>query len=448
MQDFIYHFALYLLHIFLNKKNTINSIKLIYNPPKINRFIINNDFEESEESKEEKKSSNDKKGINSKNEDKIFIIKNKDLNNSENKFEKEKNNKNNNSDNNISKDGSLSKNNNINKISIKKSIKNNVEENIQNIKQNTLIIENNKNNNYSPPPQYEFKETNNNEILNINKFYINKRSIKNSKNLAPIQNINTNKELLDKETLEPKIIEPNIKIEKEQKSFKEYYWEYLSLEQPIINFLEFIKCLKVEKSYIPITIKLMKFIFILSLNMFFNIFHLEQKYFRNKYKYFNDKYNIKFEFLDKNISLNEKFKYAFGHSIISGIISFVVCLIIQLILNYFVFNIRKKINKINNSKLEKIPIKNKSISNNNNERVKNDNINKDIILLFKDENKKYLIFFGVGFIIMILIFYSLVNFNQVYRGGIIDLIAGTFWTFIFLQIIPFIYCLIYKKIIF
>ena len=47
---------------------------------------------------------------------------------------------------------------------------------------------------------------------------------------------------------------------------------------------------------------------------------------------------------------------------------------------------------------------------------------------------------------MILIFYSLITFNEVYRGGIIDLVSGTFWTFIFLQIVPFIYCFIFEII--
>ena len=132
----------------------------------------------------------------------------------------------------------------------------------------------------------------------------------------------------------------------------EYYLEFLSLEQPILNLLEPIQYLKIEKSYIPIIVKLMKIFLILSLNIFFNLFHLEQKYFRKKYKYFNDKYNIRYNFLNKKISLNERFKYGFTNIIIPGKISFIICFIIQLFLNNFFFNIRKKINQIKNSKIE------------------------------------------------------------------------------------------------
>ena len=49
-------------------------------------------------------------------------------------------------------------------------------------------------------------------------------------------------------------------------------------------------------------------------------------------------------------------------------------------------------------------------------------------------------------VVMVIIFYLLINFNEVFRGGILDLVAGVFWTFIFLQIIPFIYCLIFALI--
>ena len=132
----------------------------------------------------------------------------------------------------------------------------------------------------------------------------------------------------------------------------EYYLEFLSLEQPIINLLEPIQYLIIEKSYIPIIVKLMMIVLILSLNLFSNLFHLEQKYLRKKYKYFNVKYNIRYNFLNKNISLNERFKYGFTNAIYPGLISFIICFIIQSILKYFFFNIRKKINQINNSKIE------------------------------------------------------------------------------------------------
>ena len=70
----------------------------------------------------------------------------------------------------------------------------------------------------------------------------------------------------------------------------------------------------------------------------------------------------------------------------------------------------------------------------------------EIYLILKRERKWYIIFFSIGMVVMVIIFYLLINFNEVFRGGILDLVAGVFWTFIFLQIIPFIYCLIFALI--
>ena len=89
------------------------------------------------------------------------------------------------------------------------------------------------------------------------------------------------------------------------------------------------KCLKLEESHIPTLFKWMRIIFILSLNMLFNVLHLAKKYFRDKYKYFNKKYNIRYVYLEKKISLSERFVYDLGHAVLSGFISFLICLIIQ-----------------------------------------------------------------------------------------------------------------------
>ena len=170
----------------------------------------------------------------------------------------------------------------------------------------------------------------------------------------------------------------------------------------------------------------MKIIFIISLNIFFNVLHLEQQYFRNKYIYFNNKYNIVHEYLEQNIPLNERLSYGFKNAYISGLISFLICFIIQCIINYFFFNEHIYFGKYN-THIKVFNIRN--------------NINKNKNLSEKDY-KKYLLIFGIGFIIMIIIFYSVISFNEVYIGGYSDLLAATIWTFIFLQIIPFIFCLI------
>ena len=222
-------------------------------------------------------------------------------------------------------------------------------------------------------------------------------------------------------------------------SILEYYWKLLQLKQPIINLLSPIKCLKLEESHIPTLVKIMRIIFIFTLNMFFNILHLEQKYFRKKYNYFNEKYNIRYVYLDQKIPLGEIFAYGLGHAALSGFISFLICLIIQSILNFFFFDIRKKLDRIGEGKeIEEDEKKYKK-----HKKQKNEN-KQEILEILKKAKRIYTIFFIVGFVIMIIVFYSAINFVGVYIGGVLDLIAGAFWTFIFLQIIPFIYCLIFS----
>ena len=214
-------------------------------------------------------------------------------------------------------------------------------------------------------------------------------------------------------------------------SFWDYYFKLIQLKQPIINLLSPIKCLKIEDSHIPTLVKLMRMVLIFSLNMFFNVLHLDQKYFRAKYKHFSQKYNIRYVYLDKKISLNERFSYGMAHAALSGFISFLICLIIQSILNFFIFNIKKKLSEIDNTKED---------SNKTNKMASSKN---DILQIMKKTKKIYLIFFSIGFAIMIIVFFSAINFAGVYIGGELDFIAGFFWTFIFLQIVPFIYCLIF-----
>ena len=213
-------------------------------------------------------------------------------------------------------------------------------------------------------------------------------------------------------------------------SFWEHYLKLVQLKQPIINLFSPIKFFKIEESHIPTLVKLMRIIFYLFINMFFNILHLDQKYFRNKFNYFNKKYNIRFIFLNEKISSNEIFSYGLRHAALSGFISFVICLIIQSVLNFFFFNIKKKLTYI-----DKTQIKDEDEINNKNEYI---------LQLMRREKKRYIIFFSIGFVFMIIIFYLAVTFVGVYIGGALDFIAGIFWTFIFLQIIPFIYCLLFS----
>ena len=224
-------------------------------------------------------------------------------------------------------------------------------------------------------------------------------------------------------------------IKQKEISFFEYYFKLLQLKQPLINLFSPIKALKLEENNIPTLVKVMRIISMLLINIFFNIFHLEQKYFRKKFEHFNDKYNLFNNYNEINISSNEIFEYAMGHAILSGFISFIICLIIQSVINIFIFNVRKKLNIITSRKFLS---KDKA--------SKERQLFKEIYLILKYEKKRYIIFFSIFLVVSIAIFYLLINFCEVYYGGILDLIAGFLWTFIFLQIIPFIYCLIFAFI--
>ena len=260
-----------------------------------------------------------------------------------------------------------------------------------------------------------------------------KKYLTNSKNSLISDDINEINEIQNDIYQKTEYIKFKDALKKKEVTFWEYYFKLIQLKQPILNLLSPIKKLKFEENNIPTLIKLMRFIFLTKLNIFFNIFHLDQNYFRKKYEHFNNKYNIITVLNMDNISTNEIFAYALGHAVLSGFISFIICLIIQSVINFFVFNLKKKLNE-----LGLIMQKKKKIN-------EQDKFN-EIVLIMKKERKKYIIFFSIGFVVMILIFYLMINFNEVYRGGILDLIGGFFWTFIFLQIIPFIYCLIFAGI--
>ena len=398
---FVILLILFLFYI-LNKRkiNIVNS-----NPPKIQKFEIDDDLEEEE-------------------------------------IDNNKNTEDN------AKTQNIQEKNNQNKDNIIKIYTNSIES-----------INNNENlNNYD---KNDKKMNENAEVLDV--FFQKEEDLKNLKKLNHIQPTRNRRSIKNVSKIQKTIntkesfIEPTVKqnIEKEEipkqenkankeviiKSslFLEYYWEFLCLKHPIINLFTPLNCLKAIDSKIPTIVKLMKIIFLFLLNIFFNIFHLEQKYFRKKYEYFNSKYNLRYIFLNKAISFNERLSYGFKNTIISGLISFLMTFIIQSIINYFFFNHKKSLIKYNDQ-LKKLYINrinnNKFNINENQDNSKNKN-------LPEDDGKKYIIFFSIAFIITIIIFYSFITFNEVYRGGFSDLLAATIWTFIFLQIIPFILCLVF-----
>ena len=155
-----------------------------------------------------------------------------------------------------------------------------------------------------------------------------------------------------------------------------------------------------------------------------NILHLNHKYFYHKFEYFDKKYDLRNIELDTKISSGEIFSYAFKNAFLMGFISFIICFLVQELLNRFVINNRVEIDKLINSTIGK---------------VKDDNIRK----VLSKPRIKYIILVSINFIFMIVFFYCITNFYGVYRGGTIDYIAASLITFIFIQIFPFILCLIF-----
>ena len=60
-------------------------------------------------------------------------------------------------------------------------------------------------------------------------------------------------------------------------------------------------------------------------------------------------------------------------------------------------------------------------------------------------NKKYnfyIILASINFIYILFFFFYIINFSQAFKGAVVDYIGATFMTWLMLQIIPFITCLI------
>ena len=198
----------------------------------------------------------------------------------------------------------------------------------------------------------------------------------------------------------------------------EIYCETIFIKQHLINLFSCPKDLEKE-SFIPIEMKIIRFIFLIMLNIFINSILLNQNYFEEKYYYFSDKYDFSHKAeKDLKISTIEKIKYSLNNCIINAVISFVFCIIIQLILGLVFFSTKKKIDNL--------------IEFNKIIEVKNENtVLKKIKCLF-------ILFFFINFILIIIFSLFLLGFNLINNNSEIDFLIPSLATFIFLQIIPFL----------
>ena len=213
-------------------------------------------------------------------------------------------------------------------------------------------------------------------------------------------------------------------IQYDKRSIGILYWCIFSFKQPIVNFFSFLEVFQITKSCIPMQMKLIRFLLMLILNIFINSMTITQNYFKDKYEYFNKKYQI--EETDKmkiKIDPLERLSYAMKHSFPEVIITFIICMIVQFIINFIFFGIRRELCLI-------------SINSNK------ENINNEVQKLIKKTKIRYIIFAFINLILMIIFFVYLTNFSMAYQGGALDYIGAGIWTFIFLQILPFVSSLI------
>ena len=202
------------------------------------------------------------------------------------------------------------------------------------------------------------------------------------------------------------------------KSPIEIYCDTIFIKQHLINLFSCQKNLEKE-SFIPKQMQIIRFIFLIILNIFINFIFLDRNYLQKKYYYFNNKYNLEHEAeKDFKISTEEKIKYSLNNCIINALISFVICFIIEIIIGILFFNTKKKVD--NSIEFNKIMM------------AKNDNsVLKKIKCLF-------ILFFFLNFILIIIFCLFLLGFNIINSNSETDFLIPSLVTFLLLQIIPFL----------
>lgn len=254
-------------------------------------------------------------------------------------------------------------------------------------------------------------DINNKKVLILFNKKNKKKEIKNEKNF---KNYEKNKEIpLD-------YLPIGKAIQYDKRSFGIIYWCVFSFKQPIVNCFSFLESFHITRSCIPIQMKLIRFLLMIILNIFINSMTLTQNYFKTKYEYFNEKYQIE-ETINVKIKIDplERLSYAMKHCFPEVIITFFICIISQYIINFIFFGIRRELCLISINE-------------------KKENINKEVNKLIKKTKFRYIIFSFINLVFMIIFFVYLTNFTTAYSGGALDYIGAGIWTFILLQILPFI----------
>ena len=201
------------------------------------------------------------------------------------------------------------------------------------------------------------------------------------------------------------------------------YWLFLSIKQHIVNYFSDIPYLKMTKTYIPLSLRFIRSLFIFMLSIILSILWLDQKYFEKKWNHFSDKYSFMNKdesiFNKEEVSLSERIAYAASKTIVHIIVDLIVLIFGDFIIGIVFFSIREKVIKV----LEK----------------KNAKKTQDLVLKAKNN---YNIFCIINFILVIVFFLSICGFGVTYPGGVVDCLTSAIGALIFFEIVPFIWSLI------
>ena len=198
------------------------------------------------------------------------------------------------------------------------------------------------------------------------------------------------------------------------------YWLFLSIKQHIINYFSEIKYCKITESYIPLTLRLIRSLFLFILSIILSILWLDQKYFEEKWNHFNEKYSLLSSQDEKvEIPLSERISYALSHTITSVIVDLILLIFADFIVGIVFFKIREEVEKLlEKSKLSKI---------------------QDFVLKTRKYNN---IFYALNFILVVIFFLSLAGFGVTYPGGVVDCMTSGIFAIFILEIVPFIWAMI------
>ena len=198
------------------------------------------------------------------------------------------------------------------------------------------------------------------------------------------------------------------------------YWIFLSIKQHIINYFADIKCCKMTESYIPLSLRFIRSLFLVVLSIILSILWLDPIYFEKKWNHFNEKYSISNSpNTNIEIPLSERVSYASSKGFGYTVVNLIVLIFADFIIGILFFSLRAEIeNILSRGKMSKL---------------------QDIILKAR---RNYNIFYVINFILIIIFFLSLCGFGVTYPGGIVDCLTITFLALLLFEIIPFIWSLI------